>query len=282
MKKGQVFLVGAGPGDAELLTIKAAKTIGMADVLLVDDLVSDGVLQYARTEARIIHVGKRGGCQSTPQEFIERLMVLEAMQGRIVVRLKGGDPFIFGRGGEECEALRDAGIDCEVVNGITSGLAAPTALGIPLTHRDVCHGAILITGHAGVDAKTTPNWSALVATGLPLVIYMGVARGESIQEELINAGMTPSMPVAVIKDASREHQQSVITTLQAMAKDIRAARISSPAIIVVGETVRYAHRNVAGGALPALHFSETTTMLPVNSSTGAAFGQQMAETPRQR
>ena len=242
MRKGQVFLVGAGPGDAELLTIKAAKTIGMADVLLVDDLVSDEVLQYARTDARIIHVGKRGGCQSTPQEFIERLMVLEAMQGRIVVRLKGGDPFVFGRGGEECAVLREAGIDCEVVNGITSGLAAPTALGIPLTHRDVCHGAIFITGHAGEDAKTAPNWLALVATGLPLVIYMGVARCESIQEELINAGMTPAMPVAVIKDASREHQQSVITTLHAMTKDIRAAKISSPAIIVVGETVRYAHQ----------------------------------------
>ena len=245
MRKGQVFLVGAGPGDAELLTIKAAKTIGMADVLLVDDLVSDEVLQYARTDARIIHVGKRGGCQSTPQEFIERLMVLEAMQGRIVVRLKGGDPFVFGRGGEECAVLREAGIDCEVVNGITSGLAAPTALGIPLTHRDVCHGAILITGHAGEDAKTAPNWPALVATGLPLVIYMGVARCEAIQEELISAGMTPSMPVAIIKDASREHQQSVITTLQAMASDIRTANIGSPAIIVVGETVRYAHQRAA-------------------------------------
>lgn len=253
MKKGKVFLVGAGPGEADLLTIKAAKTIGMADVLLVDDLVGDEVLKYASVGARIIHVGKRGGCQSTPQEFIERLMVLEALQGRIVVRLKGGDPFIFGRGGEECEALRKAGVDCEVVNGITSGLAAPAALGIPLTHRDVCHGAILITGHAGEDAKTAPNWPALVATGLPLVIYMGVARCEVIQQDLINAGMALTMPVAVIKDASREHQQSVITTLQAMAKDIRAARISSPAIIVVGETVRYAHQIIIPDeALPAL------------------------------
>ena len=253
MKMGKVFLVGAGPGEADLLTIKAAKTIGMADVLLVDDLVGDEVMQYASAGARIIHVGKRGGCQSTPQEFIERLMVLEAMQGRIVVRLKGGDPFVFGRGGEECEVLRKAGVDCEVVNGITSGLAAPTALGIPLTHRDVCHGAIFITGHAGEDAKTTPNWPALVATGLPLVIYMGVARCEVIQQDLINAGMALTMPVAVIKDASREHQQSVITTLQAMAKDIRAARISSPAIIVVGETVRYAHQIIIPDeALPAL------------------------------
>ena len=283
MKLGKVFLVGAGPGDPELLTIKAAKTIGMADVLLVDDLVGDEVLQYAKPGARIIHVGKRGGCQSTPQEFIERLMVLEAKQGRTVVRLKGGDPFVFGRGAEECALLRKAGIDYDVINGITSGLAAPTALGIPLTHRDVCHGAILVTGHASDDATTTPNWRALVATELTLVIYMGVARCESIQRDLLGAGMAPSMPVAVIKGASRADQQAVITTLAAMAADIRAANIGSPAIIVVGETVRYAHRNmVAGGALPALHFSETTTMLPVNSSTGAAFGQQMAETPRQR
>lgn len=240
MKHGKVFLVGAGPGDADLLTIKAAKTIGMADVLLVDDLVGDDVLQYASKDARIVYVGKRGGCQSTPQQFIERLMVAEAKQGRIVVRLKGGDPFVFGRGGEECEALRAAGVECEVVNGITSGLAAPTALGIPLTHRDVCHGAILITGHAGEDATTSPNWPALVATGLPLVIYMGVARCESIQQDLLGAGMVPSMPVAVIKGASRADQQAVITTLAAMAADIRAAKIGSPAIIVVGETVRYA------------------------------------------
>ena len=240
MKRGKVFLVGAGPGDPDLLTIKAAKMIGMADVLLVDDLVGDDVLQFAKPGARIIHVGKRGGCQSTPQEFIERLMVAEATQGRVVVRLKGGDPFVFGRGGEECETLSAAGIDCEVINGITSGLAAPTALGIPLTHRDVCHGAILITGHAGEDARTAPNWHALVATGLPLVIYMGVARCESIQQDLLDAGMVPTMPVAVIKGASRADQESVVTTLATMAADIRAANIGSPAIIVVGETVRYA------------------------------------------
>ena len=162
----------------------------------------------------------------------------------LVVRLKGGDPFVFGRGGEECEALSAAGIDCEVINGITSGLAAPTALGIPLTHRDVCHGAILITGHAGEDARTTPNWTALVATGLPLVIYMGVARCESIQQDLLDAGMAATMPVAVIKGASRTDQESVITTLVTMAADIRAANIGSPAIIVVGETVRYARTQV--------------------------------------
>jgi uroporphyrin-III C-methyltransferase len=247
-KTGKVFLVGAGPGDPELLTIKAVKAIGMADVLLVDDLVCDEVLQYAKQDARIVHVGKRGGCQSTPQEFIERLMVAEAKQGNIVVRLKGGDPFIFGRGGEECEALRAAGVACEVINGITSGLAAPTALGIPLTHRDVCHGAILITGHAGENStentteniKTAPNWNALVATGLPLVIYMGVARAEKIQNDLIGAGMRASMPVAIIQHATCKNEQSLLTTLGSLVRDLRGSTLGSPAIMVVGETVKYA------------------------------------------
>ena len=124
------------------------------------------MVAYANPEARIIYVGKRGGCKSTPQEFIERLMINEARQGRTVVRLKGGDPFVFGRGGEERESLAAAGIECEIVNGITAGLAAPTALGIPLTHRDLCHGAVFVTGHAGDDAATVPNWRVLAATSL--------------------------------------------------------------------------------------------------------------------
>jgi uroporphyrin-III C-methyltransferase len=240
LNAGKVFLVGAGPGDPELLTIKAAKTIGIADVLLVDDLVSDEVLQFARADARIVYVGKRGGCKSTPQEFIERLMVAEAKQGRTVVRLKGGDPFIFGRGGEECETLRNEGIACEVINGITAGLAAPASLGIPLTHRDVCHGTILVTGHAGEDAETAPNWKALAATGLPLVIYMGVSRCESIQRDLLSAGMSESMPVAVIQYATRKDEKSLMTTLGQLVSDLRQTTLGSPAIMVIGETVRYA------------------------------------------
>ena len=241
MKLGKVYLVGAGPGDAELLTLKAVKAINKADVLLVDDLVSDEVMAYANTEARIIYVGKRGGCKSTPQEFIERLMINEARQGRTVVRLKGGDPFVFGRGGEERESLCAAGIECEIVNGITAGLAAPTALGIPLTHRELCHGAIFVTGHAGDDTATAPNWQALAATGLPLVIYMGVSRCESIQRDLLAAGMRASMPIAVIQNATRHDQRAIVTSLQQLAVDIHTAGIGSPAIMVVGETVRYAN-----------------------------------------
>ena len=245
MKCGKVYLVGAGPGDPELLTLKAVKAMGAADVLLVDDLVSDEVLAFANPEARIIFVGKRGGCKSTPQAFIERLMINEARRGRIVVRLKGGDPFVFGRGGEECQSLHAAGIECLIVNGITAGLAAPTTLGIPLTHRDICHGAIFVTGHAGDDAATAPNWQALVATGLPLVIYMGVSRCESIQQELRDAGMRATMPIAVIQNATRHDQQAIVTTLHQLAADILNAGIGSPAIMIVGETVRYANARAA-------------------------------------
>ena len=145
---GTVTLVGAGPGDPELLTIKAVRAIAAATVLLVDDLVSDAVLVHASPTARIVHVGKRGGCKSTPQAFIEKLMVMAAREGEVVVRLKGGDPFIFGRGGEEVEHLRAQGIEVQVVNGITAGLAGLTSLGAPLTHREHAHGVVFVTGHA--------------------------------------------------------------------------------------------------------------------------------------
>ena len=250
MKYGKVYLVGAGPGYPELLTLKAVKAMRAAHVMLVDDLVSDEVLAFANPETRIVYVGKRGGCKSTPQEFIERLMIAEARQGRIVVRLKGGDPFVFGRGGEECESLRAADIECEIVNGITAGLAAPTALGIPLTHREHCHGAFFVTGHAGDDAATVPNWQALVATGLPLVIYMGVSRCQSIQQDLLNAGMRASMPIAVIQNATRQDQRAIVTTLLKLVADIHVSGIGSPAIMVVGETVRYANAGAYEVAQP--------------------------------
>ena len=153
---GKVFLVGAGPGDPELLTLKAVRAIAQADVLLVDDLVNPLVLEHARRDARIVQVGKRGGCQSTPQQFIERLMVSESLAGNVVVRLKGGDPFMFGRGGEEIAALEAAGIEYEVLNGITAGLAGPTSVGIPLTHRDFCHGVAFITGHTKSEKNDAP------------------------------------------------------------------------------------------------------------------------------
>ncbi len=229
----KVFLVGAGPGDPELLTLKAAKAIARADVILCDELVHEDVLLHARPGARVVRVGKRGGRASTSQRFIERLMVSEARRGRLVVRLKGGDPMIFGRGGEECEALRAADLDFEVINGITSGLAAATSVGIPLTHRELCHGAILITG-------TTEDWNALARTGLPLVIYMGVARCEAIVAALLAAGMARTTPAAAIANATRREQRSIATTLECLPDDLRRADLGSPAILIVGRTAALA------------------------------------------
>lgn len=235
----KVYLVGAGPGDPELLTIKAAKAIGLADVILVDDLVNPAVLEHARPEARIVHVGKRGGCQSTAQEFIERLMISEARGGRCVVRLKGGDPFMFGRGGEERDHLQAAGIDVDIVNGISSGMAAPAAIGVPLTHRSWSQGAVFVTGH-GKDAASNPDWPALAKLDLTLVIYMGVARCGDIRNALIEGGKAPSTPVAVIHAASLPSQAHLVTTLGELTETLSASGLVSPSIIVIGDVVRCA------------------------------------------
>ena len=207
-----VTLVGAGPGDPELLTLKAVKAIASATVLLVDDLVSDGVTAHASSTARIVYVGKRGGCQSTPQAFIEKLMVQEALAGEHVVRLKGGDPFIFGRGGEEVAYLQSHGIAVTVINGITSGLAGVTSLGVPLTHREHAHGVVFITGHAKQDTADSVDWVALGQTAqqakLTLVIYMGVSGALHLQEALLQS-MRADTPVAVIHQVSLPTQRHV-------------------------------------------------------------------------
>jgi uroporphyrin-III C-methyltransferase len=240
---GSCTLVGAGPGDPELLTLKAVKAIQAATVLFVDDLVNEEILAYARPGARVVHVGKRGGCKSTPQAFIERLMITAVQEGETVVRLKGGDPFIFGRGGEEVEHLREAGIEVKVVNGITAGLAAVTALGVPLTHRDHAQGVVFVTGHAktGYAAGEHPtDWRQLAATArdarLTLVIYMGVAGVAHIQDELLQ-GLDGETPVAVIQHASLPRQRHVATTLSRLREDIAAAGLGSPAVIVVGDVL---------------------------------------------
>ena len=237
---GTVALVGAGPGDPELLTLKAVKATAAATVLLVDDLVNDAVLMHARPGARIVHVGKRGGCKSTPQAFIEKLMVMAAREGEVVVRLKGGDPFIFGRGGEEVEHLRAQGIPVQVVNGITAGLAAMTSLGAPLTHRDQAHGVVFVTGHAAsADAGT--DWQQLAATArdarLTLVIYMGVRDANRIQQELL-AGLQADTPVAVIQNASLPDQRHAVTSLEHLHATLVAEQLGSPSVIVVGDVVR--------------------------------------------
>jgi len=237
---GLVTLVGAGPGDPELLTLKAVRAIQAATVVLVDDLVSDAVVAYAAPTARIVQVGKRGGCKSTPQSFIERLMVTAAREGERVVRLKGGDPFIFGRGGEEVESLRAAGVRVEVVNGITAGLAAVTALGVPLTHRDHAHGVVFVTGHAR-SADSGTDWRALAVTArqakLTLVIYMGVSGAAEIQAQLLT-GLGANTPVAIIQNASLPEQRHVVCTLGELHASILQAGLASPSVMVVGEVMR--------------------------------------------
>jgi uroporphyrin-III C-methyltransferase len=227
----KVWLVGAGPGDPELLTLKAVRALREADVVLIDDLVNDAVLEHC-PGARIIPVGKRGGCRSTPQAFIHRLMLRYARQGKCVVRLKGGDPCIFGRGGEEAQWLRERGVEAELVNGITAGLAGATQCDIPLTLRGVARGVTLVTAHTK-DCSSL-NWQALAQGGTTLVIYMGVAKLSEIREQLLAGAMAADTPVAMIENASLPHQRECRSSLMAMEEDALAFELKSPAILVIG------------------------------------------------
>lgn len=240
MGPGNCTLVGAGPGDPELLTLKALKAIQAATVLLVDDLVSDAIVALASPTARIIHVGKRGGCKSTPQAFIEKLILMAVREGETVVRLKGGDPFVFGRGGEEVANLQAAGVCVKVVNGITAGLAAMTSLGVPLTHREHAHGVVFITGHAK-PGDTGTDWKALAATAhsarLTLVIYMGVSGAHNIQEQLLS-GLPALTPVAIIQNASLPQQRHAVCTLADLQHTLAREQLGSPSVIVVGDVLQ--------------------------------------------
>lgn len=237
MHTGKVTLIGAGPGDPELLTLKAARTLAEADVVLVDDLVNREILHHA-PRARIIEVGKRGGCQSTPQHFINRLMTALASQGQRVVRLKGGDPFLFGRGGEEMLALRAAGITVDVIPGITSGIAVPASIGIPVTHREYTHGVTFVTGHT--RDGDAPDWRALVAGGTTLVIYMGLKHLPEIVSNLLEAGLSSSTPAALIQQGTLPQQKQVITDVANLPYAARQHDFQSPSLIVVGEVASLA------------------------------------------
>lgn len=237
MKPPIVSLVGAGPGDPELLTVRALRRIEAADVVLADDLIDPRVL--ALVKGRLLRVGKRGGCISTDQHFIHALMIREATAGHRVVRLKGGDPFVFGRGGEEADALREAGLDVEVVSGLTSGIAGPAAVGIPVTDRRASPGVILVTGHPG-DGNAEPDWAALARTGLTLVIYMGVARAAHITAQLLAAGLRPDLPAAVVSAAHTARQQHAATTLAGLPDCIRREGLQSPALLVIGDVAAQA------------------------------------------
>ena len=237
-RPGKVYLIGAGPGDPELLTFKAARALHSADVVLVDDLVDRRVLAHARPDARIVEVGKRGGCKSTPQAFIEKLMVRLARRGAVVARLKGGDPFVFGRGGEELAALRAGGIDVEVVSGITAGMAGPASLGIPVTHRELARGVTFVTGHA--RDGTEPDWRALRASGATLVIYMGMARLGALVAGMLAADFPADAPACVVQNATLPAQREVFAPLASLPGAVATAGLASPAIVLVGDVVRLA------------------------------------------
>lgn len=241
----RVLLVGAGPGDPELLTIKAVRAIRQATVILVDDLVACACLRLARRSCRVVQVGKRGGCASTPQAFIERLMVAEALRGERVVRLKGGDPSVFGRGGEEIAYLRAAGIDVEVVPGITAGVAAAAAAATSLTHRDHSHGVALVTGHTAADDPV--DWGALARSRMTLVIYMGVAAAATIRHELLAAGLSPRTPALLMHAVATPAQRRVDSTLDTLELDLHAAALASPCVMIIGDALGAAAEQAVAG-----------------------------------
>ena len=231
---GKVWLVGVGPGDPELVTVKAARALSEAQVWLIDDLVPETMQCYARPGTEIIPVGKRGGRCSVSQASIHAQTLAHALAGRTVARVKGGDPLMFGRGGEEAAFLRGHGLDVEVVNGISSGLAAAQALGIALTHRAHCHGVTFVTAHTRGDGE--PDWQALAASGTTLVIYMGMHRIASIRAALLAAGLRPETPAGVVMHASCADERSWTGTLATLT-DAVGAGLASPSIILVGEVV---------------------------------------------
>jgi uroporphyrin-III C-methyltransferase len=233
---GKVYLVGAGPGDAELLTLRAFRLLKSADVVLHDDLVGPGVLDFISTAAEVENVGKRCGQKSARQEHINARLVYHASLGRQVVRLKGGDPLLFGRGGEEIEALRKAQIDFEVVPGVTAALAAAATAQIPLTHRQVSSAVMVLTSHHATSAAPDP-WPAHIPANVTLVVYMPGYAYEETRTKLVKAGLSSRTPCAVISQATSPREQVYRTTIGNLHL---APRLPAPTLLVVGDVVRFA------------------------------------------
>jgi uroporphyrin-III C-methyltransferase len=240
-----VYLVGAGPGAPDLLTLRAARLIAQADVVVFDRLIDPAVLELARANAELIDVGKRPG-HSNAQDLINDLLIALGRSRGLVVRLKGGDPYVFGRGGEEFEALVDAGVSCEVVPGVSSAFAAPQVAGIPVTHRGLSHGVTVVTGHAAEGAAV--DFRRLANPDVTLVVLMGVQRRASIAAELIEGGLDETTPVAVVERAHQEDQR----VQRGALIDLASMDVASPAVLVIGAVARLELSALAGLANSAV------------------------------
>jgi uroporphyrin-III C-methyltransferase/precorrin-2 dehydrogenase/sirohydrochlorin ferrochelatase/uroporphyrin-III C-methyltransferase len=237
---GRVFLVGAGPGDPELLTVKAERLLREAEVVVYDRLVSEDLLELIPAGVSRIYVGKQPGRQHVPQEEINRMLVRLARSGHRVVRLKGGDPFVFGRGGEEALHLARHGVPYEIVPGVTAAMACAAYAGIPVTHRGLARGVQLITGHCQAGQPLDLDWQALVSSRSTLVVYMGLANLVEIRDGLIGAGMNVATPAAVIENGTTRAQRRIITTLGALAESVANAGVTAPALFIIGDVVSLA------------------------------------------
>ncbi len=235
---GKVYLVGAGPGDPDLITLKGLRCLRKADIVVYDRLISPSLLDEAPLHAERVFVGKEPGCHTIKQEEINALLIRHARQGRIVVRLKGGDPFIFGRGGEEALALAEAHIPFEVVPGISSAVAVPAYAGIPVTHRNYASSVTIVTGHEDpAHASSGVNWEMLARLDSTLVILMGVTTLPSITQRLLDGGLHPETPAAVIQHGTVLQQRVITDTLVKIADHAKTAGITSPAVVVIGAVV---------------------------------------------
>lgn len=260
--RGKVYLVGAGPGDPELLTLKAARLLASAEVVVIDHLVSAPVLDLIGPGARRIHAGKRRNHHTLKQHEINALLVSLARQGRQVIRLKGGDPFVFGRGGEEVQELVAAGIDFEVVPGITAACGVSAYAGIPLTHRDFAQSCTFVTGHLKDDGAEL-DWEGLVRPRQTVVIYMGLTALAQICAELVAHGLPPDHPAAVVQQGTTDAQRVVTGTLSDLARRVAEAGLESPCLTIVGEVVRL-RRSLDW-------FAASPVALPATAGLNAAF-----------
>ncbi|MGF1463756.1 MAG: uroporphyrinogen-III C-methyltransferase [Maricaulaceae bacterium] len=242
---GRVALEGAGPGDPDLLTVKAARLIGAADVVFYDRLVGPGVLALIRSGARRVYVGKVKGAHAVPQGDIQDRLIAAARTGAFVVRLKGGDPSLFARGGEELDALAAAGVPVDIVPGITAAQASAAAAGFSLTHRDCAQAVSFVTGHARTGAAPDLDWAALARPNHTLVVYMGVSTAGEIAAALIAAGRAPDTPVAVVENASRADERVLTTALNGLAELVGCAAIDGPALLIIGEPAAKARSKAA-------------------------------------